>query len=189
MNKELKKNLTFMSISVLALAAVFALKGVSQPDLSVRGAGGAGGAPTLKMTWDFSTNKTTNTTAFSTTTLKTFIESYDSPSVSYTVSETNNTFRGSGNTTDSWPDDNWKFSSSSKAGSATIEGLPTYGFVKIWAYQWDKDVASLSVNDGTAVSITGNEYKLYEFDVADSTTFKITAVKRSMIQKIEFWGC
>ena len=188
MNKELKKYLTFMSIWVLALAAVFALKGVIQPDLSVRGAGGAGGVSTLKMTWDFSTNKTTNTTAFTTATLKTFIESYDSPSVSYTVSETSNTFRGTG-TTDSWPDDNWKFSSSSKAGSATIEGLPTYGFVKIWAYQWATDVASLSVNDGTAVSITGNEYKLYEFDVTDSTTFKITAVKRSMIQKIEFWGC
>ena len=187
MNKELKKNLTFMSISVLVLAVVFALKGVIQPDLSVRG---AGGVSTLKMTWDFSTNTTTNTTAFTTTTLKTFIESYDSPSVSYTVSATNNTFRGSGSTTtDSWPDDNWKFSSSKAGGSAIIEGLPTYGFVKIWAYQWATDSASLSVNDGTAVSITGNEYKLYEFDVADSTTFKITAVKRSMIQKIEFLGC
>lgn len=189
MNKELKKNLTFMSISVLALAAVFALKGVSQPDLSVRGAGGAGGAPTLKMTWDFSTNTTTNTTAFTTATLKTFIESYDSPSVSYTVSATNNTYSGSGSTGDAWPDDNWKFSSSKAGGSAIIEGLPTYGFVKIWAYQWATDSASLSVNDGPAVTITGNEYKLYEFDVANSTTFKITAVKRSMIQKIEFWGC
>ena len=189
MNKELKKYLTFMSIWVLALAAVFALKGVSQPDLSVRGAGGAGGVSTLKMTWDFSTNTTTNTTAFTTATLKTFIESYDSPSVSYTVSATNNTYSGSGSTGDAWPDDNWKFSSSKAGGSAIIEGLPTYGFVKIWAYQWATDSASLSVNDGPAVTITGNEYKLYEFDVANSTTFKITAVKRSMIQKIEFWGC
>ena len=189
MNKELKKYLTFMSIWVLALAAVFALKGVSQPDLSVRGAGGAGGVSTLKMTWDFSTNTTTSTTALTTDALKTFIESYDSPNVSYNISATNNTYRGSGSTTDSWPDDNWKFSSKSDGGSATIGGLPTYGFVKIWAYLWATDVASLSVNDGTAVSITGNEYKLYEFDVADSTTFKITAVKRSMIQKIEFWGC
>ena len=186
MNKELKKNLTFMSISVLALAAVFALKGVSQPDLSVRG---AGGAPTLKMTWDFSTNTSTNTTALTDATLKTFIESYDSPSVSYTVSATNNTYSGSGSTGDAWPDDNWKFSSSKAGGSAIIEGLPTYGFVKIWAYLWATDSASLSVNDGPAVTITGNEYKLYEFDVANSTTFKITAVKRSMIQKIEFWGC
>lgn len=185
MNKELKKNLTFMSISVLALAAVFALKGVSQPDLSVRG---AGGAPTLKMTWDFSTNTSTNTAVLTVATLKTFIESYDSPSVSYTISATANTFRGTG-TVDATPDDNWKFSSSKNDGSATIEGLPTYGFVKIWASQWATDAATLSVNDGTPVTISGNVYNLYEFDVADSTTFKITAVKRSMIQKIEFWGC
>ncbi len=187
MNAKLKKIL--MGTTVAALATVAELA-ITFSNISPRiGAADEGHPATLKLTWDFSTNTTTNTTAFSTATLKTFIEAFDSPSYSYTVSATNNTYRGSGSTGDTLPDDNWKFSSGNVNGSATITGLPTYGYVKIWAYLWSTDVATMKVNDGTAQSVVGNAYNLYEFDVTDTTTFKIDAVKRFLIQKIEFWGC
>lgn len=184
----MKRKLFYYSfIMSLIIGSVLAFNSVGKKDYNVRAEQPAG-APQLKLTWDFSSNTTTNTSAFTAATLKTFIETYDAPSFTYTVSETANTYPGTG-TGDSYPDDNWKFSSGSKTGSATISGLPEYGYVKVWAYQWASDAAKLSINDGTAVSITGNVYSLYEFDVTDTTTFKITAEKRSLIQKIEFWGC
>ncbi len=188
MSKNIKKMVVAVAASSFAIVGFVAtLVGKSVPSILAEGAGS--GVSTLKLTWDFSTSTGTSTTAFTTSTLKTFLESFDSPDTSYTVSATNNTYKGSGSTADSWPDDNWKFSSSSTAGAATITGLPTYGYVKVWAYQWSTDVASLAINDGTAQTISGNAYNLYEFDVVDTTSFKIVAVKRSMIQKIEFWGC
>lgn len=187
MNSNFKKPLIGTALLAVFLVGLISTRNVD--DLSRYNARGAGnGQPVLKLTWDFSANTTTNTNPLNAGDLKTFIETYDAPSFTYTIDATANTYRGTG-TGDAYPDDNWKFSSGSKQGSATISGLPEYGYVKVWAYQWGSDAAKLSINDGTAVSITGNVYSLYEFDVTDTTTFKITAQKRSLIQKIEFWGC
>jgi hypothetical protein len=182
-----KKLLYYSFITSLMIGSLLAFNSVGKKGNNVR-AEQPGGAPQLKLTWDFSAATNTSTTPLNADALKTFIETHDAPSFTYTIVATANTYIGTG-TGDAYPDDNWKFSSSSKQGSATISGLPEYGYVKVWAYQWGSDAAKLSINDGTAVSITGNVYSLYEFDVADTTTFKITAQKRSLIQKIEFWGC
>jgi len=153
--------------------------------------GEGNGLPSLKVTWDFSTSTGTNSTAFSTATLKTFLEGFDSPSSSYTILSTNNNYKGSGDGTDQWPDNNWKFSSKDINVSASITGLPSFAYVKIWAQLWATDIATLTIKGGTSQNITDNtQYKLYEFDVSEnSTTFKINAVKRLMIVKVEFWGC
>ncbi len=125
------------------------------------------------------------------TELKTFLEKYDAPNYTYTINSTTKTFPSSGTT--SSPNnhlDSWKFSSSSANGNADISGLPSYTYVKIWVARWSTDAATLQVNGGTAQSITTNNYDLYTFDGFDNqTSFVITAVKRFMINKIEFWGC
>jgi hypothetical protein len=153
-----------------------------------------GGAPTLKLTWDFSDNDTTSTTEFTVAQLKTFLELYDTPSYSYTISPAPalaKVFKGSG-TTDSpnYHYDCLKFSSSSVGGKFTASGLPSYTYVKIWVARWSTEASTLQVNGGTAQSITTNNYDLYTFDGFNAqTSFSVLAVKRSMINKIEFWGC
>lgn len=184
----MKRKLFYYSfIMSLMIGSVLAFNSVGKKDYNVR-AEQPVGAPQLKLTWDFSPNTSTSTTAFTNAQLKTFIENHDAPNYTYTITSTANNYPGTG-TSDSIAEDNWKFSSGSKNGSATISGLPEYGYVKVWAYQWGSDATKLTINDGTATTITGNAYNLYEFDVTDTTTFKINAEKRALIQKIEFWGC
>lgn len=156
-----------------------------------------GGAPTLKLTWDFSANTATNGTAFTPATLKTFIEGYDAPSFTYSVSSTNNTYKGSGDKNDSIADNNWKFSSSKANGAADISGLPSYTLVKVWAFTWPgtqtppiPDVSTLAINGKTAQTIGSDTSTIYTFDGFDAqTSFVIAATKRVMINKIEFYGC
>lgn len=185
MNKKITK--IFISALLALLVGVgFRLVQSDRAAFEVRAAGG--GAPTLKLTWDFSANTSASTTALTAAQLKTFIEAYDAPSYSYTVNSIANNFKGSSLT--GYPDGVWKFSSSSKDGSANISGLPSYTLVKVWAYQWGTDAATLAVNGGTAQTITGAAFNLYTFDGFDNqTSFVVSAVKRSIIQKIEFWGC
>ena len=172
------------------IGLVFAFLG-QQVNLNRQEARGAGsGAPTLKLTWTIPT-LTSSTTAMDASALKTFLEKYDAPSFTYTINSTNNTYPSSGTT--SAPNnhlDSWKFSSSSVNGAANISGLPSYTLVKIWVARWSTDAATLTINGGTAQSITTNNYDLYTFDGFDNqTSFVITAGKRFMIHKIEFWGC
>lgn len=187
MKKKLFELWATLLTGVLSLGVVFAYSAQkNQREVHAT----TGGAPTLKLTWDFSANKDTNTIAFIPAALKIFLETYDAPSFTYTVSSTNNTYKGSGNKTDSIADNNWKFSSSKNNGDADISGLPSYTLVKIWVARWSTDVAKLAVNGGTAQSITTNNYDLYTFDGFDNqTSFSVLAVKRSMINKIEFYGC
>ncbi|MDD4154400.1 MAG: hypothetical protein PHT30_03200 [Bacilli bacterium] len=195
----MKKSVTQLWITaltgILCLGVVFAY--TAQKNLDHQALAAGGGAPTLKLTWDFSANTATNTTAFVPSTLKTFLEAYDAPSFTYTVSSTNNTYKGSGNTTDSIADNNWKFSSSKVDGAADISGLPSYTLVKIWAFTWPgtqtppvPDVSELAINGGTAQTIGSDTSTIYTFDGFDAqTSFVIAATKRFMINKIEFWGC
>ncbi len=188
----MKKSVTQLWVTaltgILCLGVVFtfsATKNLSS-QREVQGAGA--GAPTLKLTWDFSTNTSASTNALTTAQLKTFIETYDAPSYSYTVNSTANNYNGSSTT--GYPDGVWKFSSSKNDGSANISGLPSYTLVNVWAYQWGSDVATLTVNGVTSPTITGAAFNLYTFDgFNNQTSFVVSAVKRSIIQKIEFWGC
>jgi len=199
MNKNLKQILIGTAMVSLVLLGSLTMDKLSQPRINAQGEGGA--APVLKLTWDFSTNNTTDTAAFTTTTLATFITTYDAPDYTYTFNSTNNTYQGGGTTPVGLPYDNWKFSSSSVSGTASISGLPAYGFVRVWAMQWSPlattpDTVTMQINGGTPQSIVGNTtYNLYEFDVSENTTDFIIAAggpnnaDRFMIQKIEFWGC
>jgi len=188
----MKKSVTQLWVTaltgILCLGVVFAYSATKNLSSQREVQGAGAGAPTLKLTWDFSANTSTSTTALTAAQLKTFIEKYDAPSYSYTVNSTANNYNGS--STMGYPDGVWKFSSSSKNGSANISGLPSYTLVKVWAYQWGTDAATLAVNGGTAQTITGAAFKLYTFDgFVNQTSFVVSAVKRSIIQKIEFYGC
>ncbi len=199
MNSNIKQIIIGTAVLSLVMIGSLSFGAIKQPRIAAQGEGS--GAPTLKLTWNFSTCTTTSTTAFTTTTLKTFLEEYDSPNTSVTINSTDKTYKGGGTTPAGLPYDNWKFSSSSVSGYATISGLPAFGYVKVWAMQWSPlattpDTVTMQINSGEAQSIVGNTtYNLYEFDVSeDSTTLQINAdgpnnADRFMIQKIELWGC
>ena len=190
----MKKSVTQLWVTaltgILCLGVVFTLSATKNfsSQREVQGAGA--GAPTLKLTWTIPTLES-STTAMDAVALKAFLEEYDAPSYTYTVNSTNNTYPSSGTTTA--PNnhlDSWKFSSSGTNGAADISGLPSYTLVKIWVARWSTDATKLAVNNGTAQSITTNNYDLYTFDGFDNqTSFVIAPTKRFMINKIEFWGC
>ena len=190
MKKKLFELWATLLTGVLSLGVVFAYSAQKNIDHQALAAGN--GAPTLKLTWDFSANTTTSTTAFTTTQLKEWLETYDTPNVSLTVTATAANYKGSGSTSDSYPEGSWKWASTKNNGTVNISGLPSYTLLKVWAYQWGSDAATLAVNGGTAQTITGAAFNLYTFDGFDAkTTFDAVTVKngRLLIQKIEFWGC
>ena len=184
MKKHLFELWATLLTGVLSLGVVFAY--TAQKNLDHQALAAGGGVPTLKLTWTIPTQKSSKK-AFTADKLKTFLETYDAPSFTYTVNSTKKNYPSSGTTTA--PNnhlDSWKFSS----GAANISGLPSYTYVKIWVARWSTDAAKLQVNGGTAQSITTNNYDLYTFDGFDAqTSFVITSTKSSMINKIEFWGC